>query len=250
MGGRRHIQIHRMSTLCVCADRLATGMIHYALLACALVFINVAAMLGVRPNLPSADADFGTAAIIGVLIVLVLAMWAMLRESRRDDAAHMIKALYDHFGLGGSRTKSREGDGGSLEGGDGRGVQNDGHSGMGGAPPVRRTPYSERMSVLIPALAVMLAATAILFIYAYDGAPAGANPWTDAMEAYPDGDMRCHAVVVDSILHLTEVLYDSPYAIDTATGRPSMEMAQQMATDMVIGGGDSRAVPVECGAGE
>ena len=70
------------------------------------------------------------------------------------------------------------------------------------------------------------------------------HTWAAVMDAHPDAGMACQAALVDRIEHMTGVLYRGPYAAEDPSTRPSMGVARELATGMVLEG-DWR--PPECG---
>lgn len=97
---------------------------HYAAFASALVFIAAFSVLVVAPKLESGVGDLGASAIMVVLIALVIFVAGLNRnrDRRIANTERMVKALYDHFGLGGGPAGRVDGAGGdSGAGGDGRG---------------------------------------------------------------------------------------------------------------------------------
>lgn len=112
---------------------------HFVLLVAAVTIIVVIGELAIRPMLSDDQADVGTSAITGALIVMVVGLWGIMRERRIDNIERMVKALYDHHGLGGGSAAGRAGKddgldhgrGGAPFGGDSTTVGRKGVSGGG-----------------------------------------------------------------------------------------------------------------------
>ena len=75
--------------------------------------------------------------------------------------------------------------------------------------------------------------------------PDDADLWPPVMDAYPNDGMACHASVMDRVLHMSDVLHDSPYVGDDLGKYQAARLADKLALDMVIHGGG--APPPECG---
>ena len=73
---------------------------YYTLMAGVLVSIVVIVVEFVRPGLGDEYKDLGSSIMVGVLIALAVVFMGMIRNRRTANTERMVKALYDHFGLG------------------------------------------------------------------------------------------------------------------------------------------------------
>ena len=95
---------------------------YYALLAGVMVAIVFIVVEFIRPALGDEYKDMGSSIIVGVLIALAVVFMGMIRNRRAANTERMVKALYDHFGLGDDGAPSggrcdKCGRGGSSSGG-------------------------------------------------------------------------------------------------------------------------------------
>lgn len=74
----------------------------FILLAAAVTSTTAIGLLVIWPALNSEAADLGTALITAVLISLEIALWGTMRDRDTADIKRMVKALYDHYDLGGN----------------------------------------------------------------------------------------------------------------------------------------------------
>ena len=83
-------------------------MLHYGILAAVLVSIVVVVTVVVKPGLGDEEGDLEASAIMGALIALAIVFSGLIKDRRNPNTRRianterMVKALYDHFGLGGS----------------------------------------------------------------------------------------------------------------------------------------------------
>lgn len=79
-----------------------TAILHFMALGLVIVTIYFIGLFVVRPALDTEVADFGAASFMGAMIVLAVAFWSAMRDTRIASIERMVKALYDHSGLDGN----------------------------------------------------------------------------------------------------------------------------------------------------